>query len=61
MTARDIRYGHRGGRWASPGTGGHGLALTDALAASRADRRPVDLAAEVLFHPETIERLAAQV
>jgi hypothetical protein len=56
MTVRDIRYGHRGGRWATPGTGSHRQALADALDAGRSGHRPVELSAEVLFHPETIAR-----
>jgi hypothetical protein len=59
MTARDIRYGRRGGRWANPGNSLHAQALAGALAASRAGRRPVDLAVGVLFHPEAIARQRA--
>lgn len=54
MSARDIRYGRRGGRWADPEAGRLLDAVTGARAAS--DRQPVDADASVLFHPSTIAR-----
>lgn len=51
----DIRYGRRGGRWASSDAGRHRQAITDALTAGEARERPrVELDPERLFHPETI-------
>ena len=55
MSARDIHYGRRGGRWADPEAG----RLLDAMTQARAtsgdrDRQAVELDASVLFHPNTI-------
>jgi hypothetical protein len=58
VTARDIRYGRRGGRWADPQAGRLLEAVTQARAADR-DRQAVDLDASVLFHPETIAQTRA--
>lgn len=55
MSARDIRYGRRGGRWAAPEAGRLLDAVTGARTAA-SDRQPVDADASVLFHPNTIAR-----
>jgi hypothetical protein len=60
-TTSDLRYGRRGGRWASPDAGHHAQAITDAMTAGGgAGERPrVELDPERLFHPETIARARA--
>jgi len=56
VSARDIRYKRQGGRWGSPDAGLQRQTVPDALAQGGDDRRPVDLDAGTLFHPETIAR-----
>lgn len=57
MTAADIRYGRRGGRWASPDAGRHAEAITEALAASSRD--DVEFDPREVFHPTWIARARA--
>lgn len=55
MSARDARYGRRGGRWASEGAGHLAEELSATLADWRArGGRMVDRSQ--LFHPETIAK-----
>lgn len=60
MSATDIRYGRRGGRWASRGVGQRLAELDELRARCQAEGtwpEPVDEAR--LFHPETIAKARA--
>jgi len=57
-SARDLRYGRRGGRWAETGTGNLSADVSKALKLWRADGGVMPDRSN-LFHPDTIARSRA--